>query len=569
MKGPKRRPHFAVFSGPTSTVQSSPPLVTSNAARAKYGLPLRTDPFGDPLRFDVLRPQRLAAPVTVYVEQFSAHPLERDAAALYGPPDGYLDRDGTFSKDPRGADDRPVYEITLRPEHGLYPLPYMARQADGRPWDDDGAQALDVPERSRQPFYPDASRMFEEIDRLGIGPDGTGGSLSSHAEFDFYRAAPSGGYKSGLSESDRTDIGSGDIAPELMGRDFFPYRPYHLRQDPTRAALARLTTLVQQVMSSGTYDGGIWLEGSPTIEETMYWLNLVIDTPVPIVGNAAQRPHGMLGADGDRNICDSVRYLASRIWAGPDGRDRVGCVVLQDQVVFAARDVQKGDARPGGYTATGGHGGVVASLTDVRPPALTYIPARRHTHTSEVNFARMRPSVGGVRRLGQNLETVEVRVKEASGALSAGAIPLVSIVKTGQYPGIREPSDPKIDIGVQAQIEQNLREEPLAGFVSEGLSPFGTMSRQLEGSLRIAVFSGMPVVAVGRGNAEGFTPRSRSGHFIGGNNLTATKARILLIACLLRLGSLPVAADPLQPTSAEVGAMLTSVARYQEIFDQH
>jgi len=28
----------------------------------------------------VLRAQRLAAPVTVYVEQFSAHPLEPDAA---------------------------------------------------------------------------------------------------------------------------------------------------------------------------------------------------------------------------------------------------------------------------------------------------------------------------------------------------------------------------------------------------------------------------------------------------------------------------------------------------------
>ena len=43
-------------------------------------------------------PQRLAAPVTVYVEQFSAHPLERDAAELYAPPDGYLDVRGRFSQ---------------------------------------------------------------------------------------------------------------------------------------------------------------------------------------------------------------------------------------------------------------------------------------------------------------------------------------------------------------------------------------------------------------------------------------------------------------------------------------
>ena len=44
-----------------------------------------TGPDGTPLRFDALRAQRLAAPATVYVEQFSAHPLESDAAELYGP----------------------------------------------------------------------------------------------------------------------------------------------------------------------------------------------------------------------------------------------------------------------------------------------------------------------------------------------------------------------------------------------------------------------------------------------------------------------------------------------------
>ena len=74
------KPRIAHLAGPNATIQNSPPLVTSNKAREKYGLPLVTNPDGSPLRFDVLRAQRLAAPVTVYVEQFSAHPLERDAA---------------------------------------------------------------------------------------------------------------------------------------------------------------------------------------------------------------------------------------------------------------------------------------------------------------------------------------------------------------------------------------------------------------------------------------------------------------------------------------------------------
>src|SRR5574342_1187796 len=65
------RAKIAVFSGPTATIQNSEPLVTSNKAREKYGHPPRANPDGSPARFDVLRPQRLAAPVTVYIEQFS------------------------------------------------------------------------------------------------------------------------------------------------------------------------------------------------------------------------------------------------------------------------------------------------------------------------------------------------------------------------------------------------------------------------------------------------------------------------------------------------------------------
>src|SRR5512146_3213188 len=157
------KPRIAVFSGPTATVQNSEPLVTSNKAREQHGLAPLANPDGSRPRFDALRPQRLAAPVTVYVEQFSAHPLERDAADLYGPPDGYVDESGAFHKARSSPQDTPVYEVTLHPEDGLYLLPYMARQADGRPWDDQSTQAGAAASPTRQTFYPDASRIFEAV----------------------------------------------------------------------------------------------------------------------------------------------------------------------------------------------------------------------------------------------------------------------------------------------------------------------------------------------------------------------------------------------------------------------
>ena len=219
------KPRIAYFAGSNATIHSIPPLVTSNKARAKYGLAALTNPDGTSARFDVLRPQRLARPAVVYVEQFSAHPLEADAAELYGPPDGYLDASGNFHRQRQSAGDKAVYEVELRPDDGLYPLPYMARQADGRAWDADGVQEIAPAHQSRQPFFPDGTQAVEEIDRLGIGEHGTGNLISAYAEVDFYRVLPPSGYKKGLPAGQRTDIGDGRHSARGARQGFLPVPP--------------------------------------------------------------------------------------------------------------------------------------------------------------------------------------------------------------------------------------------------------------------------------------------------------------------------------------------------------
>jgi hypothetical protein len=102
---PSAKPRIAVFSGPTATIHNSEPLITSNQARARQGLPPLTDEAGRSLRFDHLVPQRLASPVEVYIEHFSAHPLEKDASELYAPPDGWIGPDGVFHKERRSPED--------------------------------------------------------------------------------------------------------------------------------------------------------------------------------------------------------------------------------------------------------------------------------------------------------------------------------------------------------------------------------------------------------------------------------------------------------------------------------
>lgn len=561
---------IAHLSGPNATIQNTPALVTSNKARAKYGLPPLTDVEEKPSRFDVLRPQKLAAPVTVYVEQFSAHPLESDAAELYAPPDGYLNAKGEFSAERKNAADRPVYQIEISPDDGYYPMPYMARRADGGPWEDDGTTEFASPENSRQPFVPDGSRVFDEIDRLAIDGDGVGNSVSNKAHVDFYRVAPPGGYKKGLSADKRNDIGEGDIAPEVLGKDFFPYRPAHFASSPPRMTLARITNMAQKILGSGKYDGAIWTQGSPRIEETMYWFNLALDVTVPICGNAAQRYHGAASNDGPRNISDSVDYLYSKIWADSEGRNRAGMVMLQDQRIFAAREVTKGDARPGGYLVAGGSGGILGGFNGggTGEPVLRYIPVTRHTYMSDVNVNKLPSSVQGTRKGSGGIETFDMKVKDAEGQILAAAIPKVSIVKDSSYFEDDYEGDPAQHVDIEALMAYKLKNTPLAGFVLEGMSPYGkAASASRTKALEYAAFAGFPVVNVGRGNTEGYALPGAT--FVGGSNLTSTKARLLLMLCIMKFGMLPPARDPKNPTKDERAAVERKLADYQAVFDTH
>jgi hypothetical protein len=564
----EKKIRIAHLAGPNATITNTPPLVTSNKARARHGLPLLTDVEGRPSRFDVLRPQRLAAPATVYIEQFTAQPLEADAAELYAPPDGYLNAEGNFSPTRRNENDRPVYKVEIGPEDGYYPMPFMGRQAAGDAWETDGA-APDAPrEATRQPFAPDGARIFEEIDRLGVGRYGRGSLISDRAEVDFYRVAPSGGYTKGLAAALRTDIGEGPIRAERPGRDFFPYRPRHLRASPTRMALATITNRTQKILGSGQYHGAIWTQGSPSIEETVYWFNLALDIAVPICGVAAQRYNGMISNDGPKNIVDAVDYLDSRVWADDGGRDRTGVVLVQDQQIFAAREVMKGDARPGGYVATGGHGGILGSTGGGAGVVLRYLPLMRHTHTSDVNVTKLPAAVEGVAASPAGHRRVTVAVKDEGGMLLETAIPKVSIIKDTSYSEDNYDGDPTEEVDIAALIEYKLKKAPLSGFVLEGSAPYGRpASASRANALARAVRMGFPVVYTGRGNTEGFAEGSKL--IIGGSNLTATKARLLLMLCIMKFGMLPPARDPDRPTKEELNAIEGRVKDYQAIFNTH
>ena len=295
---------------------------------------------------------------------------------------------------------------------------------------------------------------------------------------------------------------------------------------------------------------------------------MAIDTDLPIVCCASQRPHGQLANDGDRNIVDAVNYILSGLGIG------LGSVGMQDQQFFASREFKKADARPGGYKATGGHGGVLGSAGP--PMSIWYRPAYKHTSASAVNLTRLPVRVEFLDRPGDSAPS-SVAIKNADGTLKGEAIPRVHIVKFGSLMGEDRTHNPDHEVDIIARIQRGLAEQAnadpaspkLHGFIYEGQSPFGTGAGGQGAALNLAALSGMPVVLVGRSDPGGTVPLGRSPLVISGSNLDSTKARLLLMAAMMNLGRLPKARDPKNPTDAERSAVAAKNAEYQEIFSFH
>ena len=242
---------------------------------------------------------------------------------------------------------------------------------------------------------------------------------------------------------------------------------------------------------------------------------------------------------------------------------------MQEQRFFAAREVAKVDARPGGYVATGGHGGILGGINHMGRPVLLYVPAYKHTYLSEVNTSRLPETVAAVRAGRHRARKVRrSRSRASGGEILADAIPSVSIVKEGSYFSEEFGDDPALERDLQYLIEHKLALGRLGGFVTEGQVPYGRLpSARGRRRWKRRSIAACRWCASGAATAEGFADRTPI--FIAGSNLTATKARLLLMACLMRFGALPPAQNPDRPSAAEKSAIEAAVARYQAVFDTH
>ncbi len=96
-----------------------------------------------------------------------------------------------------------------------------------------------------------------------------------------------------------------------------------------------LAKRVNALLAQSNVDGIVITHGTDTLEETAYFLNLVVKSRKPVVLVGAMRPSTAISADGPINLYNSVLLAAS-----PEAVGKGVLVAMNDQIQ-AARDVSK------------------------------------------------------------------------------------------------------------------------------------------------------------------------------------------------------------------------------------
>ena len=100
----------------------------------------------------------------------------------------------------------------------------------------------------------------------------------------------------------------------------------------------KLATRANDLLSSGETDGIVITHGTDTMEETGYFLSLVVKSEKPVVLVGSMRPATAISADGNMNL-----YNAVSLAANPNAKGRGPLIVLNDEIHYG-REVQKMNA---------------------------------------------------------------------------------------------------------------------------------------------------------------------------------------------------------------------------------
>jgi L-asparaginase len=251
----------------------------------------------------------------------------------------------------------------------------------------------------------------------------------------------------------------------------------------TRDDWLALDRIIREVTSEAKpFDGIVVTHGTGTLEETAYFLNLSVKTPISLVLVGAFRPWNAISSDGPINLLNAVRVAIA-----PQARN-CGVLTLLQEEIHAARDVSKEI----GFRTHGFRAPELGMLGSVGPDGKVSIyrrPTRLHTLASEFDLR------------------------------SASALPRVEIVYS-YAEAAQEPIEALVAAGVHGIV--------VAGFAT------GRPAPAQEAALKLAHQRGVRVFLSTRSSQSSvphYASLNRLG-FVSADNLSPQKARILAMLSL-------------------------------------
>lgn len=250
------------------------------------------------------------------------------------------------------------------------------------------------------------------------------------------------------------------------------------------AVLVPLAKRVQVLCDRSDIDAVVITHGTDTLEETAYFLHLVVQTEKPIVLVGAMRPATTISADGPLNL-----FHATVVAIDPQSRAQGVLVVMNDRIA-SARHVTKGHAN-----------GVEA-----------FVPTE---------FGYLGLVCGATVRYQNKLTTCHTTRSEFARLATLDALPAVDIIYDHQGAGTHYFS---------ASVLAGVKGIVLAATGQGSLSP------QAEGGVKLAREQGLSVVRASRVWQGWVRPGVKDSTYglVAAQTLNPAKARVLLRLALCK-----------------------------------
>ena len=170
--------------------------------------------------------------------------------------------------------------------------------------------------------------VFAQASKPRVVIVATGGTIAGAAE-----STTAAGYKSGAVAVDTL------IAAVPQMKSFADVRGVQIAsvgsQDMNDEIWLKLAGEVNRLLAQPDVDGVAITHGTDTMEETAYFLNLVVKSDKPVVMTGSMRPSTSLSADGPLNI-----YNAVGVASDPRAKGR-GVLVVANDDIHGARAITK------------------------------------------------------------------------------------------------------------------------------------------------------------------------------------------------------------------------------------